>query len=74
MIQNNEGNTRLQVTASVYMPSQGKLACGRDNGSIILVSAAHVVVQHLLDCVGQDTGTKHCVNGQSSMWAHLLFQ
>jgi len=38
------------------MPSQGKLACGRDNGSIILIPAAHVVVQHLLDCVGQDTG------------------
>jgi len=45
----------LQVSASTFMPSQGKLACGRTDGSIILVPAVETIVLHLLDG-GQDLG------------------
>lgn len=38
----------LQVTASVYIPSQGRLVCGREDGSIILVPATQTAIVQLL--------------------------
>ena len=55
MFQNYAGGKSLQVTASIYMPSQGQLACGRDDGSIVLVPAALGIVMQLLDG-GQELG------------------
>lgn len=37
-----------QVTASVYIPSQGRLVCGREDGSIILVPATQTAIVQLL--------------------------
>jgi len=48
----------LQVSASTFMLSQGKLACGRTDGSIILVPAVETIVLHLLDG-GQELGLGH---------------
>ena len=38
----------MQVTASVYIPSQGRLVCGREDGSIILVPATQTAIVQLL--------------------------
>lgn len=37
-----------QVTASVYIPSQGRLVCGREDGSIVLVPATQTAIVQLL--------------------------
>lgn len=36
------------MTASVYIPSQGRLVCGREDGSIILVPATQTAIVQLL--------------------------
>ena len=57
-VQNTMNGKSLQVSASTFMPSQGKLACGRTDGSIILVPAVETIVLHLLDG-GQELGQCH---------------
>ncbi|XP_056147165.1 WD repeat-containing protein 7 [Lampris incognitus] len=42
------GNEPIKVTASVYIPSQGRLVCGREDGSIILVPATQTAIVQLL--------------------------
>lgn len=41
-------NDPIKVTASVYIPSQGRLVCGRGDGSIILVPATQTAIVQLL--------------------------
>ncbi|RWS30859.1 WD repeat-containing protein 7-like protein [Leptotrombidium deliense] len=38
----------LKITASVYLPIQGRLVCGREDGSIIILSATQAVMLQLL--------------------------
>uniref|UniRef100_A0A3B4BBL7 Uncharacterized protein n=1 Tax=Periophthalmus magnuspinnatus TaxID=409849 RepID=A0A3B4BBL7_9GOBI len=38
----------IKVTASVYIPAQGRLVCGREDGSIILVPATQTAIVQLL--------------------------
>ncbi|XP_067140814.1 WD repeat-containing protein 7 isoform X4 [Centruroides vittatus] len=38
----------LKLTSSVYLPLQGRLVCGREDGSIIIVSATQTVMLQLL--------------------------
>ncbi|XP_058720836.1 WD repeat-containing protein 7 isoform X2 [Poecile atricapillus] len=38
----------LRVTASVYMPAHGRLACGREDGSIVIVPATQTAIVQLL--------------------------
>uniref|UniRef100_A0A8C5HP99 WDR72-like alpha-solenoid domain-containing protein n=1 Tax=Gouania willdenowi TaxID=441366 RepID=A0A8C5HP99_GOUWI len=38
----------IKVTASVYIPCQGRLVCGREDGSIILVPATQTAIVQLL--------------------------
>ncbi|XP_075788744.1 WD repeat-containing protein 7 isoform X2 [Pelodiscus sinensis] len=38
----------LRVTASVYIPAHGRLVCGRDDGSIIIVPATQTAIVQLL--------------------------
>ncbi|PWA15997.1 hypothetical protein CCH79_00017736 [Gambusia affinis] len=38
----------IKVTASVYIPSQGRLVCGREDGSIVLVPATQTAIVQLL--------------------------
>ncbi|XP_029921595.1 WD repeat-containing protein 7 [Myripristis murdjan] len=42
------GEEPIKVTASVYIPSQGRLVCGREDGSIILVPATQTAIVQLL--------------------------
>lgn len=53
--QNRTSERMLEVTATIYMPSKGQLACGRDDGSIVLVPASIAIILQLLDS-GQDKG------------------
>ncbi|XP_020850289.1 WD repeat-containing protein 7 isoform X2 [Phascolarctos cinereus] len=41
-------NEPLKVTASVYIPSHGRLVCGREDGSIIIVPATQTAIVQLL--------------------------
>lgn len=50
---NKTSERMLEVTATIYMPSKGQLACGRDDGSIVLVPASIAIILQLLDS-GQD--------------------
>lgn len=38
----------LKVTASVYIPEHGRLVCGREDGSIIIVPATQTAIVQLL--------------------------
>nr|XP_054508318.1 WD repeat-containing protein 7 [Agelaius phoeniceus] len=38
----------LRVTASVYMPAHGRLVCGREDGSIVIVPATQTAIVQLL--------------------------
>nr|XP_033789823.1 WD repeat-containing protein 7 isoform X2 [Geotrypetes seraphini] len=46
LIPNN--NEPLKVTASVYIPLHGRLVCGREDGSIIIVPATQTAIVQLL--------------------------
>ncbi|UYV71208.1 WDR7 [Cordylochernes scorpioides] len=43
-----EGEEDIQLTASVYLPLQGRLVCGREDGSIVIVSISHAIIKQLL--------------------------
>ena len=47
--QNIKEERQLLVTASLFMPGQGRLVCGRDDGSIVIVNAIDALVLQLLD-------------------------
>ncbi|KAK7474852.1 hypothetical protein BaRGS_00033924 [Batillaria attramentaria] len=38
----------LKITATIYIPSQGKLVCGRENGTIAIVPAIQCLMMQLL--------------------------
>jgi len=38
----------VKITSSVYLPLQGRLVCGREDGSIIMIAATHTVMLQLL--------------------------
>ncbi|XP_059484205.1 WD repeat-containing protein 7 isoform X1 [Neocloeon triangulifer] len=38
----------IHLTASIYLPQQGRLVCGREDGSIIIVPASQTVMLQLL--------------------------
>lgn len=39
---------KVKITASVYLPLQGRLVCGREDGSIIMISATRTIMLQLL--------------------------
>ncbi|XP_064598877.1 WD repeat-containing protein 7-like isoform X2 [Liolophura sinensis] len=39
----------LEVTATIYIPIQGKLVCGREDGTIIVAPATQCIIYQLLD-------------------------
>lgn len=44
-----EVEDRAMITSTVYIPSQGKLACGRSNGTIIILPATQCIMLQLLE-------------------------
>ncbi|CAH1251801.1 WDR7 [Branchiostoma lanceolatum] len=45
-----QDNTPLAITASLYLPAQGRLVCGREDGSITIVPATQTAKVQLLQC------------------------
>lgn len=51
----------LRVTASVYIPAHGRLVCGREDGSIVIVPATQTAIVQLLQgehMLRRGTGTR----------------
>ncbi|KAI1280913.1 WD repeat-containing protein 7 [Halotydeus destructor] len=44
----HENEAKVKITSSVYLPMQGRLVCGREDGSIIMISATQTVMLQLL--------------------------
>ncbi|XP_076449576.1 WD repeat-containing protein 7-like isoform X2 [Babylonia areolata] len=42
-----EGEGGVKVTATIYIPSQGRVVCGRENGTIVIVPAVTCVIKQL---------------------------
>lgn len=45
----DENNQPLAITSTIYIPSQGKVACGRENGSIVIAPATQSIILQLLE-------------------------
>jgi len=39
----------LYITSTIYIPSQGKIACGREDGSIVIAPATQSIILQLLE-------------------------
>jgi hypothetical protein len=50
----------LEITASIYMPLLGYLACGRNDGSIVIIPAVEAITLQLLEN-GRSKG--RCITG-----------
>ncbi|XP_041377022.1 WD repeat-containing protein 7-like isoform X4 [Gigantopelta aegis] len=44
----DESERSLHITSTIYIPSQGKLVCGRENGTIVIIPAIHCIMLQLL--------------------------
>ncbi|KAL8590241.1 hypothetical protein ACOMHN_006358 [Nucella lapillus] len=42
-----EGEAGVKVTATIYIPSQGRVVCGREDGTIVIVPAVQCVIKQL---------------------------
>ncbi|KAK3086238.1 hypothetical protein FSP39_015629 [Pinctada imbricata] len=49
----------LRITSTIYIPSQGKLALGRENGSIVIIPATQSIIHQLLEPANPAGDTKH---------------
>lgn len=45
----DEEGKPLHITSTIYIPSQGKVACGREDGSIVIAPATQSIINQLLD-------------------------
>ncbi|XP_035824202.1 WD repeat-containing protein 7 isoform X4 [Aplysia californica] len=43
-----DSNTEIFITATIYIPSQGKIVCGRNNGTIVIVPGIDCIKSQLL--------------------------
>ncbi|XP_054161861.1 WD repeat-containing protein 7-like isoform X2 [Oppia nitens] len=48
LIHTTDDTPYYKLTASVYLPQQGRLVCGREDGSIIIVSASQTIMLQFL--------------------------
>ena len=49
--QNQLDGKMLQITATIYIPTQGRLVCGREDGSIVIVPAVQAMTLLLLSTI-----------------------
>jgi hypothetical protein len=57
-----------KITCSLFLPTQGRLVCGMNDGQIIIVSATQTIMLHLL------AGKHQGVDGEYLALAALAFQ
>ncbi len=49
----------LQITSTIYVPSQGRLVSGREDGSIVIVAAVCTLMLHLMDIPDKTKGLQN---------------
>ncbi|XP_057311095.1 WD repeat-containing protein 7-like isoform X1 [Hydractinia symbiolongicarpus] len=54
LIDGLEGEGTVDIRSSLYLPSQGKMVCGRSNGTIVIVDAIRVSISQLLQSCDAD--------------------
>lgn len=59
MIPQNDLGQAIPVTASLYLPSYDYIVCGREDGSLVITSAARAAITQLLQPPG--SGTKKMI-------------
>lgn len=59
LIPQNDLGQAIPVTASLYLPSYDYIVCGREDGSIVITSAARAAITQLLQPPG--SGTFQCL-------------
>ncbi|CAG0925493.1 unnamed protein product, partial [Notodromas monacha] len=47
-IERDPQHPNQRITCSLFIPSQGRLVCGTNDGQIVMVSATHTIMLHLL--------------------------
>ena len=55
LIPQNDLGQAIPVTASLYLPSYDYIVCGREDGSIVITSAARAAITQLLQPPGSGT-------------------
>lgn len=50
---------QIEVTSSLYLPSHGKVVCGRSNGSIVIIDAISAAIAELLQKRDDKPGLPH---------------
>ena len=55
-VQCDEAEGPLKITATIYIPSPGKLVCGRENGTIVIAPAVHCISRQLLGGTARTQG------------------
>ncbi|XP_055890752.1 WD repeat-containing protein 7-like isoform X1 [Biomphalaria glabrata] len=61
------------ITATIYIPSQGKLVCGRNNGTIVLVPAIDCIKRQLLTLNKSSQVTPRVLVGHHGRVTCLLY-
>lgn len=56
-----------KLTASIYLPQQGRLVVGRDDGTIVIVPATQTVMLQLLHGSHQQYDGKFTLNFKSKL-------
>lgn len=64
LILQNDFEQAIPVTASLYLPSYDYIVCGREDGSIVITSAARAAITQLLQPPG---------SGRTKMIFQFLF-
>lgn len=59
LIPQNDLGRAIPVTASLYLPSYDYIVCGREDGSLVITSAARAAITQLLQPPG--SGTKKMI-------------
>ena len=54
----------IRLTASIYLPQQGRLVCGREDGSIVIVPASQTVMLQVLHGKHQQYDGTYNLNGE----------
>ena len=55
MISQDDLGGAIPVSASLYLPALDFVVCGREDGSIVIISAAKAAIKQLLQPLGSGT-------------------
>ncbi|XP_021343235.1 WD repeat-containing protein 7-like isoform X1 [Mizuhopecten yessoensis] len=70
----DEEGRPLHITSTIYIPSQGKVACGREDGSIVIAPATQSIITQLLDFkIDKDDITVRILRGHDGRVTCLLY-